>query len=429
MKSPRFSDTNLDRSKKCHNKLSRALFATTFITGSHLLSVISASANPVPTPAQPSPVVSTRTILNPSFESPVLSNGAGYVVPESYNYTTPVIWRTTEKVTPYTDALEVWRGVNTGQGGQPNLSGAGSQHAELNGSSNASLYQDICVIPNETVGWSLIHSARKNGTKNLNPINIMQVSVTDPALWSNSKTPPAAKLYNSGDLSTSYNDGWKLKSGTWTSTNVITQPLRFAFQAIQGSNGNITYGNFIDDVKLDFKPLIDFLPTDGGNVNLASTSEGNPNSINTYYLSLRINGILKTDGAVKINLTGLNTGRNYRIGSVLKGNATVSGLSATKVDNQITLNIPAGTYDANVTSNYIHIPIDFSDVVKQPNDNLTFLLFGATGGGVSNANDLTIGSTNCSSAARDTVQTLLSDDDAYTERVQLPINMAASRSK
>jgi trimeric autotransporter adhesin len=432
MKSPRFSATNLDRSKKRQNKLSRALFTTTFIAGSHLLAVMSASATPPPTPAQPSPVVPTRTILNGSFEQPVLNNGAGYIVPESYNYATPVIWRTTEKVTPYTDALEVWRGVNTGAGGQPATSGAGSQHAELNGSSNASLYQDVCVLPGETVGWSLLHAARKNGTTNLNPTNIMQVSITDPSIWSNSKTPPGTKLYNSGNLSTSYNDGWQLKTGTWNSTNASIQPLRFAFEAIQGSNGNITYGNFIDDVKLDLAPLIDFLPTNGGNVNLASTIEGNPTPANPphYYLSLRINGIMKTAGSVKINLTGLNAGRHYTLGSVLKGNAAVTGLSATKVDNQVTLNIPAGTYDANVTSNYIHIPIDFSDTIKQADDNLTFFLFGATGGGVAGVTtgNLTVNSTDCSSAARDRVNTLLRDDD-YIERVQLPINVAAYRSK
>jgi trimeric autotransporter adhesin len=431
MKSPRSSATNLDRSKQRQHKLSRALFATTFIASSHLLTVMSANANPIPTPAQPSPVVPTRTILNGSFEQPVLNNGAGYVVPESYNYAIPVIWRTTEKVTPYTDSLEVWRGVNTGAGGQTVLSGAGSQHAELNGSSNASLYQDVCVLPGETVGWSLLHAARKNGTSNLNPTNIMQVSITNPSSWSNSKTPPSTKLYNSGNLSTSYDDGWKSKTGTWTSTITSIQPLRFAFEAIQGSNGNITYGNFIDDVKLDLAPIIDFLPTDGGNVNLDSTIEGNPATGNPpyYYLSLRINGIMKTAGSVKVNLTGLNAGRQYTIGSVLKGTAAATGLSATKVDNQITLTIPAGTYDANVASNYIHIPINFSDTIKQTDDNLSFLLFAPTGGGVSGVSaNLTVGSTNCSSAARDTVNVLLRDDD-YIERVQLPISVAAYRSK
>jgi trimeric autotransporter adhesin len=375
--------------------------------------------------------VPTRTILNGSFESPVFSTGAGYGVPESYNYTTPIIWRTTEKSAPYTDKLEIWSGVNTGAGGQPVTSGAGSQHAELNGSSNASLYQDVCVLPGETVGWSLLHAARRNGSSNLNPINIMQVSITNPSSWSNSKTPPSTKLYNSGNLSTSYDDGWKSKTGTWTSTITSIQPLRFAFEAIQGSNGNITYGNFIDDVKLDLAPIIDFLPTDGGNVNLDSTIEGNPATGNPpyYYLSLRINGIMKTAGSVKVNLTGLNAGRQYTLGSVLKGTAAATGLSATKVDNQITLTIPAGTYDANVASNYIHIPINFSDTIKQTDDNLSFLLFAPTGGGVSGvaAGNLTVGSTNCSSAARDTVNVLLRDDD-YIERVQLPISVAAYRS-
>jgi trimeric autotransporter adhesin len=413
MKSPRFSATNLDQSQHRLNKLSLALIATTFIAASQLLAVLSASA--VPTPEQPSPIVPTRTILNGSFESPALSKGAGYSIPQSYNNQIPVIWQTTEKVAPYTDALEIWSEVNTGAGGQSATSGAGSQYAELNGSSNAALYQDICVLPGEAVGWSLRHAARK--LSSTNPTNIMQVSITDPSIWSDSKTPPSTKLYNSGNLSTSYNDSWQPKTGTWNSTNANPQALRFAFQAIQGSDGNITYGNFIDDVKLNLSPLIDFLPTNGGNVNLATTTEGNPTPANPpyYYLSLRINGVLTGSGSVKINLTGLNTIRNFTLGSVLKGSALApTGLSASKSGNEITLNIPAGTYDANSVNNYIHIPIDFSDTIKTRNDNLTFTLSNPAGGG--SGSTLAIGSTNCSSAPRTTVDTLLVDDD-YTRRL------------
>lgn len=435
MKSPRFSATNLDRSQYRPNKLSLALVATTFIAASQLLAVLSASANPVPTPESPSDIAPTRSILNGSFEQPVVKswvgapsyssvigsdvdNLAGGNFLEGYNSSPglPVIWQSTDRGNGptrgnynYKDSIEVWRGINVSNGGQPSLSGAGNQHAELNGSDDAALYQDVCIRPNETVQWSLLHAVRFSGNT-----NIMQVSITDPAVWLDSKIVPATQLYNSGNLSTTYANGWTSKTGTWTSTNTSVKKLRFAFQAIQGS-GNNSVGNFIDDVRLNLSPLIDFLPTNGGNVNLAATTEGNPTPGNPpyYYLSLRINGVLNGAGSVKINLTGLNARRPFTLGNIV-GGVGASGLSATKNGSQITLNIPAGTYDANVVSNYIHIPIDFSDTVKEANDNLTFTLSNPTGGGTNSS--LSIGSTGCGGAARTVVNTLLRDDD-YTRRL------------
>ncbi|WP_373543585.1 hypothetical protein [Chamaesiphon sp.] len=453
MKSFRSYLTKLDRSKQSpdnlgtyqptpHQKPYRALLATSLIAGSQLLAMMSASANPVPTPSQPSPLVPTRVILNGSFEQPAQgADGAGYGINESYNNPSPgapVIWRTTEPGNAggtYKDQLELWKGIRTSNGGQSTSSGAGSQYAEINASTNASIYQDICVRPSENVKWDLLHAARKKSTAD--PTNIMRVSITDPAAWLNSKTPPSIKLYESNALTTTYSQRWQAKTGTWLmSSNTSIKALRFAFQAIQGSDGDISYGNFIDDVKLNLSPLIDFLPTNGGNVNLATTTEGNPTSGNPpyYYLSLRINGITTTASTVRINLTGLNATRPFTLGAILKGNATLTGLSATSNAitsgaKEIILTIPAGTYDANVVSNYIHIPIDFSDTTKQRNDNLIFTLTTVAGGGTAGVADLSIGSTNCTSE-RITVETLLRDDD-YEERVQLPVplTVAARRSK
>jgi len=446
MKSFRSYLTKLDRSKQSPDNLNRyqptppqkryrALLATSFIASSQLLAMMSANANPVPTPSQPSPIVPTRVILNGSFEQPAQgADGAGYGINESYNNPgNPVIWRTTEPGNAggtYKDQLEIWRGIRTGNGGQSTSSGAGAQYAEINASTNASIYQDICVLQTDTVKWDLLHAARKKTTAD--PTNIMQVSITDPTIWLNSKTPPAVKLYNSGNLTTTYSQGWKAQTGNWTSTTTAPKALRFAFQAIQGSDNDISYGNFIDNVKLNLSPLIDFLPTNGGNVNLATTTEGNPTTANPpyYYLSLRINGITTTASIVKINLTGLNAARQFSLGAVLKGNAAVTGLSATKIGNEITLTIPAGTYDANVVSNYIHIPIDFSDTVKKPNDRLLFTLTTVSGGGTGSVADLAVGPTDCASASRVQVETLLIDDD-YREKVQLPLplTVAAYRSK
>jgi hypothetical protein len=443
MKSPRFSIRKLDRltqisdnlgesKPNSHYKLYQTLLATAVVAGSHLLAMMPAIANPVPTPTTPTPTVPTRIILNGGFEQPKVS---GYGVGVNKGYTNsglPIIWQTTEKGdryhSSYVDKLEVWATREAGV--SPLTNATGNQFVELNSDTNASIYQDICVLGGETVTWSLKHAVRRDpsNTGRSDYVNKMRVSITDPAVWLDSKTPPATKLYESPDLTTIASEGWLTKTGSWTnptSNNVPT--LRFAFEAKQGSplNGveDKSVGNFIDDVSLNLSPLIDFLPTNGGNVNLATTPEGN--TTNYYYLSLRINGKMNTDGSVKINLTGLSTSRKFRLGAVLKGSSTATGLSATKSGNEITLSIPAGTYDSNVAANYIHIPIDFSDKFKQRDDNLTFTLSNPTGGGTTGSADLAIGSTNCAAMPRSTVNTKLTDDDNYQKRVQLPIHIAA----
>jgi hypothetical protein len=447
---PSPSNVGTSVQQSVNQKLYRTLLATTFVAGSQLLAMMSASANPVPTPSIPSPLIPTRAILNGSFEDPAVKSynstndnsvsgsaidtEAGGKIPESYNnLSSPIIWRNTDPGNgsggqyDYKNSIEVWKGIRTGNGGQGQLSvgdrasSTTKQYAEINGSTNGSLYQDICVLPSETVAWSLEHAVRNSGQT-----NIMQVSITNPADWADSKTPPTTQLYNSGDLTTTYSQGWQSKTGTWTSPDSRTfsmKPLRFAFKAIQGSSGSISMGNFIDNVQLNLSPFVDFLPTSGGNVNLASTVEGNPSSTNPpyYYLSLRVNGVMATGGTVQINLTGLNAQRSFRLGNILKGSITATGLSAVAVGNQITLTIPAGTYNPNIIGDYIHIPIDFSNTTRESNDNLTFTLSSATG--------VTIGSTGCG-VKRDTVNTLLRDDD-YVEKVELPLplTVAANQSK
>jgi uncharacterized repeat protein (TIGR01451 family) len=368
-----------------------------------------AIANPVPTPTQPSPLLPTRNVLNGGFEQPIQAAGAGSGVLEGYGATPPIVWQTTEDTAPYANQLEIWNGPATGAGGPIGGGHAGAQYAEVNAASNGSIYQDVCMLPGESVDWSLWHAARDSGQT-----NIMQVSITDPGLWTG-KTPPVTQLYTSPNLSTTYSQGWQNKSGNWLSTVAAVKPLRFAFQAIQGSSGFVSLGNFVDDIALDLSPIIDFLPTDTTkNMNLASTIEGN--TTNNYYLSLRVNGKMQTAGSVTINLTGLNTSRNFTVGSVLKGSATIAGLAATKNGTAITLNLPAGTYNPNLPADYIHIPIDFSDTITQPNDDIAFTLLNPTGGGGISSGTLTvpplsIAATNCLGTTRTIVNTTLIDDD------------------
>ncbi len=483
--------------KFARQKLVRALFATTFIASSQLLSAISAFADTAPTPAQPSPLLPTRFILNGNFEDTQVTNWVGpysnsspenFVtnswneyhrtssdyssknpdptnsryysttsfsstlgvagnniatanVRKGYNETAvnpnakPVIWLTSEtgefrSLWNYSDSIEIFRGDCSQSSTQGNITTpsrsnynpcleksapkplmAGNavngvadsptnQFAEIQGSALATLYQDIYVFPGEEVVWSLRHAAR-NTNPGTDQTNIMQVSITDPdpkttnlPAWSG-VTPPVnqtnayySATSTSSDpkipfISTKVSQGWTKYTGKWNAaTNAIPKSMRFGFKAIQGLAWGVTTGNFIDDVDVKLKASADFLPTDEtNNVNRSSHNEGN--TTNYYYLSLRING--KTSGGeIVIKMDGLNvptgsTPRTFNLGTVLKGTAGVTGLSAAKNGNEIKLTIPAGTYDPNSPKDYIHIPIDFSDTVPQANNSLVFNLSGQSG--------------------------------------------------
>jgi hypothetical protein len=217
-------------------------------------------------------------------------------------------------------------------------------------------------------------------------------------------------------IATNVSEGWKKYSGSWpNATNTIPKAMRFGFASIQGSGG-LTTGNFIDDVVIDLTASADFLPTyrenEGKNVNLPTHTEGN--TANPYYLSLRINGKTTTSGTITISMAGLSTNRTFRLGTVLKGSAAVSGMTAAQDGSNIILTIPPGTYNPNLPTDYIHIPIDFSNTVAQPNNNLVFTLF------TSSTNLLVPSGGNIAGMGRLSVETRLIDDD-YQKRVELPV--------
>jgi Right handed beta helix region/Carboxypeptidase regulatory-like domain len=361
----------------------------------------------LPNPTTPNPLIPARIIANPGFEQPAqASNGAGFSVLEGYGTTPPTVWQTTEDTAPYVNSLEYWRGVNTGNGGQASGPHSGNQHIELNASTNAAVYQDICVLQNETINWSLWHAARLGSESD--DTNIMRVTVSNPSDWTG-KTPPTTPLYSSPDLSTQFSQGWSAKNGSYTHSQ-SSGKFRFAFHSIQGSivatTRSLSYGNFLDDVLLSMSPVIDFLPTDLANgVNIPTTIEGNIGS--PYYLSLRVNGRLQSAATVTIAVNGLTAPRSFTVGTPLQGSAAVTGLVASKSGSNITLTLPAGDYDPNNTAQYVHIPIDFGDLIYQANDNVTFGLSSATGGG---SGTISVGSSACETA-RTSVPSVVQEDD------------------
>jgi len=154
----------------------------------------------------------------------------------SFENTTPLIGPTTWALVPTTNVagwqttpenvIEVW---STGFGGVP--AAAGNQFVELNANVPGTLYQKFCLNgAGGSISWAIKHRGR---------------SGTDVAAV---KFGPTLATIATVATMTDGNTAWGSYSGTFTipvgQTNIV-----LAFSAIS-STGGLSYGNFIDDIKI-----------------------------------------------------------------------------------------------------------------------------------------------------------------------------------
>ncbi|HZH59501.1 MAG TPA: isopeptide-forming domain-containing fimbrial protein, partial [Metabacillus sp.] len=116
----------------------------------------------------------------------------------------------------------------------------GQQFAEINSWENATLYQDVQTTPGQTIYWRLAHKGRFG-------VDTMTVNI-----GSNNIAPneiPSVRTISTDK------DEWKYYTGTYTvpAGQTVT---RFGFEAISSANGDITGGNFIDDIFLGTEPCV-----------------------------------------------------------------------------------------------------------------------------------------------------------------------------
>ncbi len=135
--------------------------------------------------------------------------------------------------------IEVWR--ETGPGPLFNApttpAHTGTNYAELNATTDSTLFQDIGAIPaNAVVGWQLAHRGRL-GT------DVMQLTITDLG---------ANNAIGGGDDTVLFTQQFSDGPGAWgfyqgTGLIALGNSVRFAFAAISSAGGlGNTYGNFLD---------------------------------------------------------------------------------------------------------------------------------------------------------------------------------------
>ena len=159
--------------------------------------------------------------LNGGFESPDITGST--LINQS---TAGLNWQTTS-----TDGLiELW------QSGFLSVPAAeGAQFAELNATQNSALYQTFCLNgAGGTVNWSVRHRGR---------------SGVDVAAVKFGSTIASALASTAVEIMSDGNTAWGAYSGTYT-IPAGTTSLVIAFEAVSSFGGNVTFGNFIDDVQV-----------------------------------------------------------------------------------------------------------------------------------------------------------------------------------
>jgi hypothetical protein len=296
------------------------------------------------------PAAAQRVIVNPSFESndPQGPGAANY---EIYSNGSVIGWDSAS------GEIELW---DTNFQGVPAY--AGSVFAEMNANVPGALYQNICMVNGETIGWTFAHRARSGGP------------ATQTARFQIANSA-GTQLQLLASQSSTVNNVWNVNTGstTYTGTSGIQR-----VQFITTDAGSI--GNFLDDIRITLNPFIE----------LSTASASGVESIASANLpTLTVNGTLFAARTVNVSITG---------GTAIRGtDYTTPGGGAT-----FTVTIPAGTYQNAAVPLGIQI---IDDTTTESSETIQIALGTGTGYTVSST-------TSCGAAARIASTYTITDNDS-----------------
>ncbi len=292
-----------------------------------------------------------RSLANPGFD---LNDPQGPGTPNWENFTNLAIvgWDST------TGEIELW---DTNFSGVPSHSGA--VHAEMNAGSPGTLFQNICLVNGEPLGWTFAHRARSGGPDPQTAI--FEVANSSGTLIQSLTTQSSTIAANA----------WVVNSGTTTYTGPT------GFQRVQFRTTNPgSFGNFLDSIQLTLRPFIQLSTANATNVeSVASASVA----------TLRVSGTAPSAISVTVNVTG--------------GTATLgTDFTTPSGGSSFTVTIPAGTYYDTAIPLGVTI---INDTAIESSETINFSLSAGTG--------YTLGhSTTCGSTPQTTSTYTITDDDA-----------------
>lgn len=292
-----------------------------------------------------------RSLQNSSFE---LNDPLGPGAPnyEIITNGSVVGWDST------TGEIELW---DTNFNGVPAYEG--NVLAEMNANVNGTLYQNICLINGEPIGWTFAHRARPGG------------AATQTARFQVANSGGTVLQTLATQASTTANLIWNVNTGNTTYTGAS------GLQRVQFNTPDTgSFGNFLDGIRLFLRPFIQLSAATGTAVESVPSAN---------IPTLLITGLVTTPFTVNVNVTGGT--------ATLGTDFTTPGGGAS-----FTVTIPAGAY--NNTAIPLGITI-IDDNVVEPSETIALTL--ATGG------NYTVGHTvTCGSAARTTSTYTITDNDA-----------------
>lgn len=291
-----------------------------------------------------------RVIVNPSFESndPQGPGGANYQV---YANGSVVGWNSAS------GEIELW---DTNFQGVPAYDG--SVFAEMNANVPGALYQNICMVSGETIGWTFAHRARSGGP------------ATQTARFQIANSS-GTQLQLLATQASTINNVWNVNTGSTTYSGASgVQRVQF----ITTDAGS--YGNLLDDIRITLNPFVE----------LSTASASGVESLATANLpTLTVNGTLFTARTVNVSITG---------GTATRGtDYTTPGGGA-----NFTVTIPAGTYQNTAVPLGIQI---IDDTATEGSETIQIALTSGTGYTVSSTS-------SCGGTAQASSTYTITDNDS-----------------
>jgi trimeric autotransporter adhesin len=292
-----------------------------------------------------------RSLANPGFESNN-PGGTGTATYEIITNGSVVGWDST------TGEIELW---DTNFNSVPAYSGV--VFAEMNASAPGTLYQNICLVNGEPLGWTFAHRARSGGPD-------PQVALFEVA---NSSGTLIQSL--TSQSSTIAANAWAVNTGSTTYTGP-TGNQRVQFRTTNPGS----YGNFLDGIQLTLRPFIQLS---------AANASGAESVASASIATLRISGTATSAISVTVTVTGgtATLGTDY---------TTPSGGSS------FTVNIPAGTYYDSAIPLGVTV---LNDNLIESSETIAFSFAAGT--------NYTVGhTTTCGSTPQTTSTYTITDDDS-----------------
>lgn len=349
-----------------------------------------------------------RTIINTSFEQPVVGTGCVRFIAD----TAVPGWVTTDpnrgglntttcQGAPIPGAPTTGRPIEfwgTGFGGVP--ARAGNAFVELNAFIAGRLRQDVCLLNGETVDWNASHRGRGSATvADVMEFKIGAIPIARMATAADGNPSSITASLGTADAPIPAANGWVDYGGVFAYTGA-TGTVDLGFEAIFAASGSIGAGNFLDNVRVNLRPFVEFAQP-AYTQNEASPLGNRPR--------LLVAGTVPVGGmTVQVTITG--------------GTATL-GLDYTTASGtaDVSVFIPQGVYD----SNPFPLPITIvNDGPGDPDETIIFNIADTAGTGAP-YNRASLQSCGGVPLA-DTTSTISEDPDPLP-RIQLTKALSANR--